>query len=100
MIIGFEDPHPEKHLHANIWQTWDTRTSKRISRTGPSYNDALTKLLEKTIDACVIAREDQVGKWFRWSADLEVVKEELLRNEALLRVGPYLVSSQVRDVNN
>jgi hypothetical protein len=100
MIIGVEDPRPEKHLHANIWQTWDTRASKGIGHAVPSYKEALAKLLEKTIDACVIAREDQISKWFRWSADMEVVKEELLRDEAFLRAGPYLVSSQVHDVNN
>jgi hypothetical protein len=100
MIIGVEDPHPEKHLHANIWQTWDTRTSKRTSRADLEYYAALAKLLEKTIDVCVIAREDQVGKWFQWSADMEMVKEELLGDEVILRAGAYLVSSRVRGANN
>jgi len=100
LIIGVEDPHPETHLHANIWQTWETRTRSGIDRTGPSYEKALAKLLEKTIDACVLAREDQVRKWFQWSADMEAIKEELLRDEAFLRAGLYLVSSRVRDVNN
>jgi hypothetical protein len=100
LIIGVEDPNPEKHLHANIWQTWDTRTSGGVGRAGVSYNEALAKLLEKTIDACVLAPEDQVGKWFQWSDDMKAVMEELLLNEAILRAGPYLVSSRVRDVNN
>ena len=100
LILGAEDPHPERHLHANIWQTWDTRTSKGMGCTGLSYPEALGKLLEKTIDACVLAREDQVGKWFQWSADLKPVREELLLSEAILKAGPYLVSSRVRDVNN
>src|SRR5713226_5371859 len=73
LIVGVEDPHPERHMHANIWQTWDTRTSKRISRAVLPYNEALVKLLEKTINACVLAREDQVSKWFEWSADMEAV---------------------------
>jgi len=100
LIIGVEDPHPEKHLHANIWQTWETRTRGGIDRAGLSYEKALAKLLEKTIDACVLAREDQVGKWFQWSADMKEVAKELLLNEAILKAGPYLVSSRVRDVNN
>ena len=100
LIIGVEDPHPEKHLHANIWQTWETKTRSGIDRAGLSYEKALAKLLEKTIDACVLAPEDQMGKWFQWSADMKAVREELLLNEAILRAGPYLVSSRVRDVNN
>jgi len=100
LIVGVEDPHPERHMHANIWQTWNTRTSKRIGRAGLSYKDALVKLLEKTIDACVLAREDQVSKWFQWSSDMEAVREKLLRDEAFLRAGPYLVSSRIRDLNN
>jgi hypothetical protein len=100
LILGAEDPHPERHLHANIWQTWDTRTSKRIGHAGLSYNEALAKLLEKTIDACVLAREDQVSKWFQWSSDMEAVREKSLLDEAFLRAGPYVVSSRVRDLNN
>ncbi len=100
LIIGVDDPHPVKPLHANIWQTWDTRTDNIVDHAGLSYREALTKLLEKTIGACVLAREDQVGKWFRWSADMQAVKEELLLNETILRTGLYLVSSRVRGVNN
>ncbi len=100
LIVGVEDPHPERHMHANIWQTWDTRTSKRISRAVLPYNEALVKLLEKTINACVLAREDQVSKWFQWSSDMEAVREKLLLDEAFLRAGPYLVSSRIRDLNN
>jgi hypothetical protein len=100
LIVGLEDPHPERHLHANIWQTWNTRTSKRIGRPGLSYNEALAKLLEKTIDASVLAREDQVSKWFQWSSDIEAVRDELLLDESFLRAGPYLVSARVRNANN
>jgi len=99
LIIGVEDPHPEKHLHANIWQTWDLRAGKALGRGGLSYPQALAKLLEKTIDTSVLAREDQVGKWFRW-CDMEPVAEELLKNDAILRAGSYLISSRVRDFNN
>jgi hypothetical protein len=100
LIVGAEDPHPESHLHANIWQTWNTRTGKGKDRSGLSYNEALAKLLEKTIDSCVLARENQVSKWFQWSADMEAVKGELFQDEALLRAGPYLISPRARDVNN
>src|SRR5438309_8203517 len=58
LIVGVEDPHPEKHLHANIWQTWSARTGKGIDRVNFSYPDALSELLEKTIEACVLARKD------------------------------------------
>jgi hypothetical protein len=100
LIVGVEEPHPERHLHANIWQTWDTRTSKGRGRARLSYNEALAKLLEKTIDTCVLAREDQVSKWFQWSSDMEAVREKLLLDEVFLKAGAYLVSARVRNVNN
>jgi hypothetical protein len=95
LIIGVEDPKPEKHLHANIWQTWETRTSNGIDRPGLSYEKALGKLLEKTIDACVLAREDQVRKWFQWGPDMEAVKEELLNEGLVVRAGSFLVTPRV-----
>jgi len=100
LIVGVEDPHPETHLHANIWQTWDRRAHEGTSRNSLSYSEALGKLLVKTIDACVLVREDQMPKWFKWSTDMHPVKEKLLLDGAVLRSGPYLVSSRVRDVNN
>ena len=95
LIIGAEDPYPERHLHANIWQTWDTRTGKRMGSAGLSYREALGKLLEKTIDACVLAREDQVGKWFQWSTDMEAVKEEVLKEGLVARAGSFLMTPRV-----
>ena len=95
LIIGAEDPHPERHLHANIWQTWDTRTSKGMGRADLSYPEALGKLLEKTIDACILAREDQVGKWFQWSTDMEAVKEGVLKEGLVVRAGSFLVTPRV-----
>jgi len=95
LIIGVEDPHPETHLHANIWQTWETRARSGIDRAGLSYEKALAKLLEKTIDACVLAREDQVRKWFQWSADMEAAKEELLREGLVIKAGSFLVTPRV-----
>src|SRR5207244_1682706 len=55
LIVGVEDPHPEKHLHANIWQTWDTRTHESRGRASLSYSEALAKLLVKTIDASILS---------------------------------------------
>jgi hypothetical protein len=95
LIIGFEDPKPEKHLHANIWQTWETRTSSGIDRASISYEEALGKLFERTIDACVLAREDQVRKWFQWSSDMEAVKEDLLNEGLVVRAGSFLVTPRV-----
>jgi hypothetical protein len=96
MIVGIEDPHPERHLHANVWQTWDTRTSEGIDRVGLSYREELAALLEKTIDACVLAREDQMRKWFRWSVDMEAAKEDLLKNERIMKAGPFLLPSRIQ----
>jgi hypothetical protein len=95
LIVGVEDPRPEKHLHANIWQTWDKRTSDLIDRANFSYTEALANLLEKTVDVCVLAREDQIRKWFEWSADMEEVKEDLLKDERILSAGPFLLPSRV-----
>jgi hypothetical protein len=100
LIVGVEDPHPERHLHANIWQAWDTRTREGRGRNSLSYSEALGNLLVKTIDACVLAREDQIPKWFEWSTDMQPVKDKLLLDGGVLRSGHYLVSSKVRDVNN
>jgi hypothetical protein len=96
LIIGVEDPHPERHLHANVWQTWNTRGGEGMGRSGLSYNEALAKLLEKTIEACVLAREDQMRKWFRWSVDMEVAKEDLLKNERIMKAGPFLLPSRIQ----
>ena len=100
LIVGVEHPHPEKHLHANIWQTWDKRTRNGMSRGNLSYSEGLAKLLEKTLDACVLAREDEIRKWFQWSADVQAVKEDLLENETILRADGHLISSRIRSINN
>ena len=100
LIVGVEDPNPEKHLHANIWQTWGNRTHKGKSHPSLPYHEALGKLLVTTVDACILAREDQIPRWFEWSSDMQAAKEQLLRDGSILKTGPYLVSSKVRDVNN
>jgi hypothetical protein len=100
LIIGVEDPHPEKHLHANIWQTWKTRTKEGKGHGNFSYHEALLNLLAKTLDACVLAREDQIPRWFQWSSDMQATMEQALLEGVVLKSGPYLISSKVRDVNN
>ena len=95
LIVGVEDPNPEKHLHANIWQTWGNRTAKGKSHSSLSYSEALSKLLVKTVDACILAREDQIPRWFKWSSDTEAAKVQLLQDGAILKSGQYLVSSKV-----
>ena len=95
LILGAEDPHPERHMHANIWQTWDTRTGNGMGGAGLSYPEALGKLFGKTIDACVLAREDQVGKWFQWSKDMEPAKEEMLKEGLAVMAGSFLVTPRV-----
>jgi len=62
LIVGAEDPHPEKHLHANIWQTWEKRTHGLAGRAHLSYQESVTNLLGESINACVLAREDQIPR--------------------------------------
>ena len=95
LIVGVEDPNPEKHLHANIWRTWGNRTQKGKSHSNLSYSEALSKLLVKTVDACILAREDQIPGWFKWSSDMEAAKKQLLLDGAILKFGQYVVSSKV-----
>ena len=94
LIVGLEDPHPEKHLHANIWQTWETKTRK-LGGTELTYQDALAQLLESTIRACVLAPENQVAKWFPWGKEMNAAKEALLDQHRLLKEGSFLVSPLV-----
>ncbi len=100
MIVGVEDPYPEKHLHANIWQTWKTRTNEERGRDNTSYREALATLLGRTIDACVLVSEDQIPRWFKWSSDMQAVKDQSLLDGTIVKSGRYLISSKVSDVNN
>ncbi|HZY46402.1 MAG TPA: hypothetical protein VFE96_01280, partial [Candidatus Bathyarchaeia archaeon] len=95
LIVGVEDPVPEKHLHANIWQTWQDRTRKRTGKASLTYREALAELVKKTLDSCVLAREDQIGRWFHWHADVGAIVQELLRKEAILKAGSYLLTSRI-----
>ena len=100
LIVGVEDPHPEKHLHANIWQTWDTRTRQGKRLSNLPYNEALSKLLVKTVDACVLVLEDQTRGWFKWSSDMQEAIRQSLNDGGILKSGRYLVSAKTGDVNN
>lgn len=91
LIVGVEDPRPEKHLHANMWQTWESKTS-RAAKAQLSYEDSLAELLEITINACVIAPESEVAKWFPWGKDMIIAKQELLDKNRLLKEGSFLVN--------
>ncbi len=96
LIAGAEDAHPERHLHANIWQTWEKRVNRQAISSGFSYSEALSKFLEKCIDACILAREDQISRWFEWEESLKPTAEALLNDGAVLRAGSYLISSKNR----
>ena len=100
LIIGVEDPHPEKHLHANIWETWERRTREGKRHPSHSYRGAVAELLVQTIDACVLAHEDQVSRWFKWSSDMQAASQQALLDGAVLKSGNYLVSSKVRNINS
>ena len=91
LIVGVEDPAPEKHLHANRWQTWESKTGG-ATRAQLSYEEGLAELLEITINACVIAPENEVAKWFPWGKDMSVAKQKLLDKNRLLKQGSLLVS--------
>ena len=95
LIVGVEDPHPEKHLHANIWRTWASRTGETVSDNGLSYERAIASLLERTIHACVLARVDQVEKWFPWGKDMKGAETELIDQTRIIKAGSYLVSPLV-----
>ncbi len=95
LIVGAEDPSPERHIHANIWQTWEKRTHHTKNDTRTSYEKMVAKLLERTIEACVLVREDRIKDWYRWSTDTEHAKEDLLKEGAIARVGGFLIPSRI-----
>ncbi len=97
LIVGAEDPHPEKHLHVNVWQTWEKRTHGHAGHARLSYQESVTKLLGESINACVFTREDQIPEWFEWNTDIEAAKENLLQSGEIRRADSYLVTSRVLD---
>lgn len=95
LIIGAEDPQPEKHLHANIWQTWQKRTYDKTKHPRISPEESYTRLLQETIQACVLAREDEIRHWFPWKLDLQHAMETLLGSGTIVRADDYLVASSI-----
>ena len=92
LILGYEDPKPERHLHANIWQVWTRRV--HVEKTPSSYQDALATLLEKTIDACVLAPVDGIGKWFQWNRHLLETVRGLVGEGKVLEVDGYYAAAR------
>ncbi|HEY4822168.1 MAG TPA: hypothetical protein VIH83_00600 [Candidatus Bathyarchaeia archaeon] len=94
LIVGYEDPNPEKHLHAAIWNLWDRRIQLPKKTTRPSYQDAMTRLLEKMIEASVLVPEKEVPRWFPWEGSL-LAKEELIKRGRVVREDDYLVTTRI-----
>ncbi len=96
LIVGYEDPHPEKHLHANIWQPWMMRVGATLKgKTRLSYSEAMERLLERTIDGAVLAPEKDLGKWFLWKEGIVDAEDRLVNSGRILRVGSYLVTARL-----
>lgn len=94
LIVGYEDPKPERHLHAAIWHLWGQRV-RVTGKTAIRYERALAELLERTLDACLFAHEKEVEKWFRWNGELMKAKDELVDRGKILRAGPFLFASRI-----
>jgi hypothetical protein len=93
LIVGYEDPKPERHLHANIWQLWNTRVAEEINRKPDlAYDKSVKELVASTVDAAILAPEAQVGEWFQWSKEAIAARDELLTSGRILRVGSFLVT--------
>ncbi len=93
LIIGHEDPKPEKHLHANIWQSWTNRV--HANTTTLSYDEALANLLEKTIDTCIIVKKEEINKWFQWETSLSQAMTKPFDTGKVTEAGDYLVASRI-----
>jgi len=94
LIVGSEDPKPERHLHANIWSSWKTRTRQGAGAGRLSYRDATEQLLMKTIDSAIIAPEKDVGKWFQWKQSCLEAKTRLLDSGRILQADNLLVTAR------
>ncbi len=95
LIVGHEDPNPERHLHANMWQPWKTRVGSKLgNREKFSYDHGVKELLAATINAAIIVQEKEIGKWFHWKDSILEVKNQLVDSNRILRVGSYLVTPQ------
>ena len=96
LILGYEDPKPERHLHANIWQLWTRRV--HVGKTPTSYQGALKDFLEKTIDASVLAPVGGIGKWFQWNGYFSETIRDLVSEGHALEVDGYYVAARIGKV--
>ncbi len=92
LIVGSEDPRPERHLHANIWSSWKSLPVERNGTGIQGYEDAVQQLLEKTLDAAILAPEREVGKWFKWKQATLEAKEKLLDTGKIIQAENFLVT--------
>ncbi len=97
LIVGHEDPKPERHLHANIWRLCSEAFSGRTSKRPPSYGKALEDLLENAIEAAVLVPEKEVKNWFRWNGSIVEAKEMLVSSGRVIRAGNFLLSAEVAE---
>jgi len=94
IIVGYEDPKPEKHLHASIWHLWGQRVGLQ-EKPAITRERAQAELVERTLDASIFAREKEVRKWFSWNGELMKTKDELVTKGRILREGPFLFASRI-----
>jgi hypothetical protein len=94
IIVGYEDPKPEKHLHASIWHLWSQRVGLQ-ERTATTRETALAELVERTLDASIFAQEKEVRNWFSWNGELAAAKDELVAKGRILRAGPFLFAPRI-----
>ncbi len=92
IILGYEDPKPERHLHANIWQLWTRRV--HVEKTASSYQESFKRLVEEAIGACVVAPVGGIGKWFQWNGNLSEAIRDLVNDAIVLEVDGYYVASR------
>ena len=96
LIVGSEDPQPERHLHANIWAHWKSLAPDTKRNLDVSYIDAISQLLEITLDAAVLAPEKEVAKWFLWKQEALEAKEKLLNAGKIIQAEDFLVTPRAQ----
>jgi len=94
IIMGYEDPKPERHLHASIWHLWGQRVGLQ-EKTAITRETALAEMVERTLDASIFAREEEVRKWFSWNGELLKAKDKLVAKGVIIRAGPFLFAPRV-----
>ncbi len=96
LIVGHEDPKPERHLHADIWRLW--RNASGLSKQDPpGYGKALEDLLQCVVEAAVLVSEREVENWFRWNGSLVEAKGKLVSSSRVIRAGGFLLSAEAAE---